>query len=317
MGLLTNLKPQVWPSLPWLHQDHPLQNNSALHFGIKGGLCGCLTTFASWNTQMVVLLDGHDTIAGRQVTTALWGYFLGLVAALSSFIFGEHLSAWMNSWRQRRQQQQQQQQHRGGPPSSPNNELQVVSVVEHSNKQAPTKIVVYPSFFGGPLGQARNCWAAFVSGTTLPVILLLLLFAAFVVADQLLGIPHYRSLWLSALFTPVGAILRWRLSLLNYQYGWVPWGTLLANLLGSTVSALLLAMELRYVDSDDVWRHGLVAAGRVGFAGSLSTVSTFVKELVDISSKFPLEAKAYKYGGATIVSSMILSLLTYSIIVRT
>jgi fluoride ion exporter CrcB/FEX len=42
--------------LPWLPKDHPLQLHRALHTGLGVGFCGCLTTFSSWNTQMVTMM---------------------------------------------------------------------------------------------------------------------------------------------------------------------------------------------------------------------------------------------------------------------
>jgi fluoride ion exporter CrcB/FEX len=50
--------------LPWLHKDHPLQHHTALHTGLGVGFCGCLTTFSSWNTQMVIMLVRTDRPGG-------------------------------------------------------------------------------------------------------------------------------------------------------------------------------------------------------------------------------------------------------------
>lgn len=60
MGILTAKKttpPHAVP-LPWLHKDHPLQKHTSLHMGLGVGLCGCLTTFASWNSQMILMMVG-------------------------------------------------------------------------------------------------------------------------------------------------------------------------------------------------------------------------------------------------------------------
>jgi len=52
MGFLTgHLK--HWPALPFLKHDHPLQYDDGLHLGLRTGLCGTITTFSSWNAQMV------------------------------------------------------------------------------------------------------------------------------------------------------------------------------------------------------------------------------------------------------------------------
>lgn len=47
-----------WPAMPCLSHDHPLQEEKGLHVGLKTALCGSLTTFSSWNSQMVLMMDG-------------------------------------------------------------------------------------------------------------------------------------------------------------------------------------------------------------------------------------------------------------------
>ncbi len=54
MGLVTSN--QHTSPFPWYSKDHPIQLNTFLHIGFGVGLCGCLTTFSSWNTQMVVMM---------------------------------------------------------------------------------------------------------------------------------------------------------------------------------------------------------------------------------------------------------------------
>ena len=66
----------------FLNRDSKLQDWSITLTGIRTGLCGSLTTFASWNTQMVVMICG-----GRWVS-ALFGYFVGLGMAFYSFQLG-------------------------------------------------------------------------------------------------------------------------------------------------------------------------------------------------------------------------------------
>jgi fluoride ion exporter CrcB/FEX len=54
MGILTS---HLHSSpFPWFHKDHPLQGNKFLLAAHGVGLCGCMTTFASWNTQMVIMM---------------------------------------------------------------------------------------------------------------------------------------------------------------------------------------------------------------------------------------------------------------------
>jgi fluoride ion exporter CrcB/FEX len=52
MGLVSSKKIKI----PWFHKNHALQKDDVFHVMISTGLCGSLTTFASWNTQMIVMM---------------------------------------------------------------------------------------------------------------------------------------------------------------------------------------------------------------------------------------------------------------------
>ena len=44
--------------IPWFRKDNPIQRDDMLHSAFTFGFCGSLTTFASWNSQMVVMMVG-------------------------------------------------------------------------------------------------------------------------------------------------------------------------------------------------------------------------------------------------------------------
>lgn len=77
----------------------------------------------------------------------------------------------------------------------------------------------------------------------------------------------------------LGAIARWQLSLwLNTGSGFIPWGTLTANLVGGYLIGLLVALFQGLPQLDPVWRLALVT----GFLGALTTFSTFSMETVSL-----------------------------------
>ena len=90
-----------------------------------------------------------------------------------------------------------------------------------------------------------------------------------------------RQQWFALLFAPFGCILRWLLSKLNTMEGrplnWFPVGTFAANMLACAIDFILGGLTNRY--SLGYWPVVILPAIRVGYAGSLSTVSTFVAEV--------------------------------------
>ena len=69
--------------MPCFHQDHPVQKQTGLHVGLRTALCGSLTTFSSWNTQMVLMMDGTtNPFLNSQVLAAIVGYMIGMQASV-------------------------------------------------------------------------------------------------------------------------------------------------------------------------------------------------------------------------------------------
>lgn len=91
-----------------------------------------------------------------------------------------------------------------------------------------------------------------------------------------------RQQWFALLFAPFGCILRWLLSKLNTRSDkhilpWFPLGTYLANMIACIVDLIIGGITNRYTLG--YWPGVILPAIRVGYAGSLSTVSTFVAEV--------------------------------------
>lgn len=166
--------------------------------------------------------------------------------------------------------------------------------------------------------------AAPVLGTLLVLMILGLIF----VSGQSDVSVTYRTMIFALLFAPSGALLRWRWSSMNSsfqqtlppEWKWLPVGTLSANVFGSVVSILMVGLELRlgrkanpYVFN--FWRLGAIRAIKVGFAGCLTTVSTFVSEVQSFMLK--KTDHAYPYIFVTLLTSCILASAVYALVVFT
>lgn len=270
-----------WPVMPCLSHAHPWQQDKGLHLGIRTALCGSFTTFSSWNSQMVLMMDGTaNPYLGSQVLSALFGYILGYQAAASSFRAGRTLSAWVHS--------------RRNPYIFDSN----LEKSDHREKRHYKHL-----------------------GWLTPLIvftLFALLICLYVAGDLYWGIAYYRQVWIACLACPIGTILRWKLGSYNGKFGY-PTGTFLANLLASILSAGLTAWAI--IESLDKgaqrWEIPAIKAVSLGVAGSLSTVSTFVKESVEMTEKNPhFDKKSFLYSHGTMVICCFAGLAIYSPLVR-
>eukprot|EP00590_Aulacoseira_subarctica_P003148 CAMPEP_0172422114 /NCGR_PEP_ID=MMETSP1064-20121228/8310_1 /TAXON_ID=202472 /ORGANISM="Aulacoseira subarctica , Strain CCAP 1002/5" /LENGTH=242 /DNA_ID=CAMNT_0013162827 /DNA_START=335 /DNA_END=1060 /DNA_ORIENTATION=+ len=120
----------------------------------------------------------------------------------------------------------------------------------------------------------------------------------------------YRSCWLSILLSPFGTLTRWYLSRFNGRlkgkWNWFPIGTFTANISASIVSGLVSGILIRYFNSapSQGWSgQTILNAIKIGFAGSLSTVSTFVTEYDKIDKTFPHHGKALYYVTASLLAA--------------
>lgn len=89
-----------------------------------------------------------------------------------------------------------------------------------------------------------------------------------------------RQHWFALLFAPFGCVLRWLLSRLNAMerpLRWFPAGTFAANVTACSIAFIIAGLTNRY--NLGYWPMVILPAIRVGFAGALSTVSTFIAEV--------------------------------------
>ena len=68
------------------------QSWDKIHLAIRTGFCGSLTTYSSWNSEMIVMIFGTGSNYQTQWIRALFGYIIGIELALSSFTAGKNLA---------------------------------------------------------------------------------------------------------------------------------------------------------------------------------------------------------------------------------
>ena len=165
-----------------------------------------------------------------------------------------------------------------------------------------------------------------VAGMSFAMVVLVLLLGLVLINDQTATSVTNRTMVYGMLFAPSGALLRWKLSgwngnaiCLPAEWRWLPAGTYVANVFGSAVSIAAVAIEYRFntgytnLDVTNFWLVGTIRAIKVGFAGSLTTVSTFVAEVS--SFMHGQTDHAYPYILVTLCSSSCIGSMLYALIV--
>ena len=101
----------------------------------------------------------------------------------------------------------------------------------------------------------------------------------------------------------VGALARWQLSLQFNNQGFLPWGTLYANLIGGYLIGVCVAVFQALPELDPLWRLFLVT----GFLGALTTFSSFSAEVVNmlLSARYGL---ALLTAGLHLLGSLLFTL---------
>jgi fluoride ion exporter CrcB/FEX len=274
----------------------------------------CILFFSLFLTKV-----GTHTELGSQIMSAMFGYLLGMVSAIASFKYGRQLSSWLQNWRNPMEI---------GPVCSDD----AVDMEEGDRNPAPEHSYSESSPWNHCSHDRRSSIYTSAVAVCRPknsiFILVIGLLASFLVADVLFGIRFYRKMFLLSLLSPAGALLRWNLAYYNIpsqgriggaRLDWVPWGTLAANLLGALISIICVGLGDHFaynVREDHEWLVLILGAFSTGFAGSLSTVSSMVKEIVLLSEKYPGHAKPYQYASVTLGVSLLFSLIVYSMLAR-
>jgi fluoride ion exporter CrcB/FEX len=246
------------------------------------------------------------------VVAALVGLMLGMMAAVASFQFGRQVSSWLQVYR--------------NPARHDSDE----SEYEMEEGQGHGTAVASGNHKATFSNDARfdGCLRSTFKPKPFAFLVVVGLLSAYLVGDQIFDILFYRKMFLVTLLTPPGALLRWNLAKWNSRtashrlgrFIWVPLGTFAANIIGSFICILCLALVDRYFSDgsgENLWIVAFLEAVGTGFAGSLSTVSSMVKEYVLLTEQYPNHGKPYFYLFGTLAVAMLMNICIYTSIVRT
>lgn len=384
-------------AVAWLAPSHAFQKMTILHKAITTGFCGSLTTFSSWNSEMVVLIFGTGFNRQSQIVKAILGYIIGMETALGSFACGKSVAVrifrWINPVLSAEMDASKERIKQGIPvnPLLPDFErrfLPNMNIFYHHEMEFPTttntehiaswrdstesvrrighvllpvltdietKVLAHNLPLSPDLealaraegwdvesllkwrvnnsemmeleditiseSRKESIWFTLPVAVFFVVSVYTLLFLGLLLLKETSPTTiTYRTMVYSMIFAPFGAILRWRLSILNGNFcilgwEWLPFGTFLANFIGSIVSIATIATEYRrdvLMLENNFWIMGTSRAIRVGFAGCLTTVSTFAAEVTQYMHSG--SDHGYPYILTTLVTCCLVSCMVYGAI---
>mmetsp|Transcript_11854 Transcript_11854/g.25040 ORF Transcript_11854/g.25040 Transcript_11854/m.25040 type:complete len:557 (+) Transcript_11854:148-1818(+) len=360
--------------IPWMRASSSFQKWDILHLAIRTGFCGSLTTFSSWNSEMVIMIYGVGNNRRTQIGLALFGYLIGVETALGSFVFGKSIAIWIynrvnpslheEAVASRAKEARGMHINRNLPDFERRYLPQLGMDMEYYDPDVlellerwrattaecrlitsddlaslidvETKVLVHgepvsddarekaerlgwdvKALEAWVIGKKVNATDDILAGDEKPlyeqmrvavpifaVAIGLLIFGIAVCNDDTAVSITYRTMWYSCLLAPLGSILRWKLSAFNGKltlrdsWTWIPAGTLAANLIACIISITMIAVELVLHSSDSEWVQLTLLAIKIGIAGSLSTVSTFISEVHGLMKSTDSQysgRKGYKY----------------------
>ncbi|CAI5975020.1 unnamed protein product [Closterium sp. NIES-65] len=247
-----------------------------LAIGLSTGLCGCITTFASWNQRMLAIL------ASGLWVRALAGYIVGAALPFVSLMAGIDLADGIK-WQIKRANDRRTAH--GKPP------LRAPRGDHFDRRWASLLLFFCLSVFlvtAAAIGTALDDWSSKTRR----------LWFACVVAAPGAWLRWYLS-WLNG-----GAVGKGR------WWQWVPVGTVAANVSASVLEAALSTVVLTYNNEVSVLAVGAL---QLGFLGSLSTVSTLMVEVLALhKAKTGRCWRPYFYLYCiTILPSFLIGILVY------
>lgn len=327
------------PIFPCFHHRHRIQRSSTTHLSLTVALCGSMTTFSSWNSQMITMMVGENAILGSQVCAAIMGYVLGLVCSVASFSFGRIVGKALYACRQDSEDNVDQDDENENEEGRCKDDMMERNPETHTFKldEKSTKTENSENYINNSRTTTCNIWVKFcrrmntvIHGKFFPLLLVSMLLTSFFIGDFKMSSSFHKQMWISSLLSPPGTILRWILSRFNSKQllkkrdhvnltssnmGF-PYGTFLANQLGCIVSIIAVATLSRLDSEKDNISTGVLWLGgmKTGFAANLSTVSTFAKEIVLMFDEDRV-GFAFSYAMVTIIAASLVSLLIYKLLV--
>lgn len=251
----------------------PEEKSEDLILGLRMGLCGALSSFSSWISAMVNLMRGGN------IGQAFVGLVLGIQLPIVAYRFGQHVAVFIFVWRYRRETKRDNRRGYGlrlNTDDDDDGEHGVIAASTHSIDSGD-------SLSRGRRLNGRHARTVQEEASETPsvrAIITAIFIMALVAQATALNFfydPQQRLVALSLLFSPLGVLARWRLSMLNSWRPNFPVGTFACNIGACALSGSLGSL----LAGNPGPRERIVLVAIIaGFGGTLSSVARFIVEIL-------------------------------------
>ena len=313
----------------------PAAMSEDLLLGLRVGFCGALSTFASWNSDMVNLLRSgeiHMTIAG---------YIIGISLPMVFYRLGQHLALFIFIWRCRRETRRDEKRGYGiriqthdddfymddysfdnmdvranqtrSTIGSTSSEESVGSANNSEGQNDKTSIPPVSSEIPHSYGNTNTKMAPLsrdtpsirAIATAIAAMTLMLIFSSLLFFQGNKTVQRY---CISLLFSPFGVLARWKIcQKWNPVMPNFPLGTFTCNILGCALSGSLGSLLAGNPDPEE----SIVLISMIsGFAGSLSTLASFLVEVLNRIDPILFQLDGAQYALVTVVWGMLIGLIS-------
>jgi len=249
-----------------------------LYVGLATGLCGSITSFSTW---MADVFMGFAQIDSSYAPHGGFYNFMDgftqsiitLAASVAAALFGSHIAPYLFHTPTLKRMM----------PLEP--------TVQDKRKNGSSMLIAGDGHSQNGLSATPNGYkkdnktqskaspALHRRIQALPLFLLAVLVSMWLAAILVaVYVPRWRGIVMfSIIFAPLGTWLRFYLSKLNTANPRFPWGTFLANIIGTAILAAILALQR--TGNRSLLQCQILQGWDEGFCGCLTTVSTFVMEV--------------------------------------
>jgi fluoride ion exporter CrcB/FEX len=259
-----------------------------LLLGLRDGFCGALSTFSSWSSSMVNLLRNG------QVSDAVVGYVIGIQLPIVAYRFGQNMAVYLFIWRSRRETRKDERRGGYGIRLPQDDDEEDEEHSQNNNNNTSTDSTSLP--------QENEMPSVRAIATAIFMLLVVTQLTSLVFFND----PAQHSIALSLFFSPLGVLTRWRISRYNRLIAGFPIGTFISNMLGCALSGSLGQL----LAGNPGPRERIVLQSLIrGFAGSLSSVSALVVEVLAGTDPILFRFDGFTYAACTIFWGMVIGFI--------